>query len=160
MVNLLTSWQSNYLLPNRSSIITWYISVAVRKTDAHSYTTSASRSSPKWLVSRLGPPNFRCPGAIPGKSINLKFSEMPSLVLGKVRKFQHRSSSRFRDILEKPEGWMKTPRPATNRVKQSSKKGHLKLYTDLIMFLTRVPRAYVSETFKRAIYDIGIYSIS
>ena len=50
--------------------------------------------------------------------IDLKFSKnVLSLVLGKVRNFQHRSSSRFRDILEKPEGWMKTPPPrATNRV--------------------------------------------
>ena len=62
---------------------------------------------------------FRCPGAAPGKVIDLKFSEnMPSLVLGKVRKFQPRSSSRFGDIPEKPEGWMKTTPPlATNRVK-------------------------------------------
>ena len=36
---------------------------------------------------------------------------MPSLVLGKVRKFQPRSPSRFGDIPEKPEGWMKTPPP-------------------------------------------------
>ena len=45
----------------------------------------------------------------PGKVIDLKFSgNMPSLVLGKVGKFQPRSSSRFRDIPEKPELWMKT----------------------------------------------------
>ena len=78
--------------------------------------TSASWSSPKWLASRLGPSNFRCPGDTPGKGIDLKFVEnVSSLVLGKFRKFQHRSSSRFRDILERPEGWM-TP-PDTNRVK-------------------------------------------
>ena len=61
----------------------------------------------------IGPPNFRCPGADPGKSIDLKFSEnVPGLVLEKVRKFQHRSSSRFRDIPEKPAGisrkWMES----------------------------------------------------
>ena len=90
-------------------VMTWYISVAVRKTDAHSYTASASWSSPKWLASRLGPHNFRCPGAAPRKDIDLKFSQnVRRLVLGKVRKFQHRSSSGFWDILEKREGWMKT----------------------------------------------------
>ena len=93
-------------------VIAWYISVAVRKTDVHSYNTSASRPSLKWHASRLGPPNFRCPGAAPGKGIDLIFSEnVPSLDLGKVRKFQHRSSSRFRDISEKPDWWMKTPLP-------------------------------------------------
>ena len=57
----------------------------------------------------MGPPTFRCPGAAPGKVIYLKFSgNMPSLDLGKVRKFHHRSSSCFGDISEKPEGWMKT----------------------------------------------------
>ena len=40
---------------------------------------------------------------------------MPSLVLGKVTKFQHHGFSRFGGILEKPEGWTKTP-PATHRV--------------------------------------------
>ena len=33
---------------------------------------------------------------------------MPSLVLGKVTKFQHPISSCFEDIPEKPEEWMKT----------------------------------------------------
>ena len=50
-------------------------------------------------------------------SINLKFSgNMPRFVLGKVRKFQDPSSSRLGDIQEKPEGWIKTTPPATNRV--------------------------------------------
>ena len=97
-------------------VITWYTSVAVCKTDAYSYNTSALWSSPKWFASWIGPPTFRCPGAAPGKVIDLKFSgNMPSLVLGKVRKFQTRSSSRFGYIPEKTEGWMKQP-PATNRV--------------------------------------------
>ena len=44
--------------------------------------------------------------------INLKIvGNMPSLVLEKFMKFQHPRSSRFGDILEKPEGWMKTPPP-------------------------------------------------
>ena len=99
-------------------VITWYTLVAVCKTDAYSYNTSALWSSPKWLALRIGPPTFRCPGAAPGKRIDLKFSgNMSSLVLGKVRKFQPRSSSLFGDIPEKPEGWMKTTPPATNRVK-------------------------------------------
>ena len=52
--------------------------------------------------------------------MNLKFSgNVPNLVLGKVRKFQHRSFSGFGDIPEKPEGWMKTTPPATNRVNVS-----------------------------------------
>ena len=86
-------------------VITWYTSVAVCKTDAYSYNTSALWSSPKWLASRIGPPTFRCPGAAPGKVIDLKFSgNMPSLVLGKVRKFQPRSSIRFGDIPEKTWG--------------------------------------------------------
>ena len=77
-------------------LITWYISVAVRKTCANSYNTSASWSSPKWLASWIRPLNFRCPGATPGRVIDLNFSEnVPSLVLRKVRKFQHRSCSRF-----------------------------------------------------------------
>ena len=67
--------------------ITWYIRVAVRKTDAYSYNTSASWSSPKWLASRIGPPNFRCPGSAPVKVRDLKLSgNVPSLVLGKVKK--------------------------------------------------------------------------
>ena len=41
---------------------------------------------------------------------------MPSLVLGKVTKFQDPSSSHFGDILEKYVGWMKTT-PATNRAR-------------------------------------------
>ena len=41
---------------------------------------------------------------------------MPSLVLGKVIKFQRPISSRFGDIPEKPQEWMKTTPPATNRV--------------------------------------------
>ena len=55
--------------------------------------------------------------------INLTFSgNMPSLVLGKVIKFQHPSSSHFTDNLEKPEGWMKTPPPPdTNGVKEPTK---------------------------------------
>ena len=84
-------------------VITWYLSFTVRKTGA------ASWSSPKWLASRIGPPNSQCSGAAPGKVMNLKFSgNVPNLVLGKVRKFQHRSFSGFGDIPEKPEGWMKT----------------------------------------------------
>ena len=86
-------------------IITWYISVAVCKTDANSYNTAVLWSSPKWLASRIGPFNSRCSEAAPGKLIDLKFSgNMPSLILGKVRKFQHRSSSRFGDIPEKTWG--------------------------------------------------------
>ena len=80
MVNLIAFWQANYYqtthqmlryisiwnLPfwtpsspysskNMSQSLciyvrTWYISVAVRKTDAYSYNTSASWSSPKYLV--------------------------------------------------------------------------------------------------------------
>lgn len=92
-------------------VITWYLSFTVRKTGA------ASWSSPKWLASRIGPPNSQCSGAAPGKVMNLKFSgNVPNLVLGKVRKFQHRSFSGFGDIPEKPEGWIKTTPPATNRV--------------------------------------------
>ena len=54
---------------------------------------------------RRGPPSSRCSGTAPVTVINSKFSgNMPSLVLGKVMKFQHPSSSRFGDILEKPEG--------------------------------------------------------
>ena len=46
---------------------------------------------------------------------------MPSLILGKVTKFQHPSFKRFGDIPEKPEGWMKTTtNRATNRVKDAS----------------------------------------
>ena len=75
-------------------VITWHISVAVRKTDAHSYNTSASWSSLKWFASRIRPSNFRCPGAAPGKVLDLKFSEnVPHSVLGKVIKFQHRNSA-------------------------------------------------------------------
>ena len=71
---------------------------------------------------RIGPPNDRCAGTAPVTGINLKFSgNMATLVLGKVMTFQHPSSSRFGDILEKPEGWMKTT-PATNRVKCDLKK--------------------------------------
>ena len=45
---------------------------------------------------------------------------MPRFVLGKVRKFQDPSSNRLGDIQEKPEGWIKTTPPATNRVKGGS----------------------------------------
>ena len=91
-------------------VITWSISVAIRKTDAYSYNTSASLSSPKWLASRTGPPSFRCPGAAPCKVIDLNFSgSVPSLVLGKVRKFQHRTSNCFGHLPEKPDGWVTPP---------------------------------------------------
>ena len=91
-------------------VITWYTSVAVCKTDAYSYDTSALWFSPKRLASQIGHPTFPCPGAAPGKVMDLKFSvNMPRLSVGKDRKFQPRSSSRFGDIPEKPEGWMKTP---------------------------------------------------
>ena len=39
------------------------------------------------------------------------FREYVQWGLGKVMKFQHHSSSRFGDIPEKPEGWMKTTLP-------------------------------------------------
>ena len=113
-------------------VITWYIAVAVRKTDAYSYNTSASWSSPKWLASRIGPPNFWCPGAAPGKVINLKLLEnVSSLVLGKVRKSQHRSSSRFWDSPEKPEGRMKTTPLPLIGLKGKDTKGTFKKMLEL-----------------------------
>ena len=84
MVNLIASWQSNYYQiahqmvryisiwnppfwtpgsayysKNVSQslciyVITWCISVAVRKTVSYSYNTSASWSSPKWLARPIG----------------------------------------------------------------------------------------------------------
>ena len=70
------------------------------------------------LTLRISPPKLLCPGTAPVAAINLKLSgNMPRFVLGKVRKFQDPSSSRLGDIQEKPEGWIKTTPPATNRVK-------------------------------------------
>ena len=64
--------------------MTLYLSVTVRKTGAYSENTSASLSSPKWLASRIAPPNCWCPGAATGKVIDLKFSgNVSSLVLRK-----------------------------------------------------------------------------
>ena len=61
------------------------------------------------LTLRISPPKLPCPGTAPVAAINLKFSgNMPSFVLGKVRKFQDPSSSRLGDIKEKTEGWIKT----------------------------------------------------
>ena len=62
-------------------VIKWYISVAVRKTNACSYNTSASWSSPKWLASRIGPPNFQCPWSRPWLSYRLEiFRECAQLI--------------------------------------------------------------------------------
>ena len=117
-------------------VITWYLSFTVRKTGA------ASWSSPKWLASRIGPPNSQCSGAAPGKVMNLKFSgNVPNLVLGKVRKFQHRSFSGFGDIPEKPEGWIKTTPPATNRVNHLPHLGGINPSPNSLSF------SYLSLTF-------------
>ena len=61
------------------------------------------------LTLRISPPKLPCPGTAPAAAINLKFwDNMPRFVLGKVRKFQDPSSSRWEIFKKNPEGWIKT----------------------------------------------------